>query len=317
VTENSTPVRPLLLHKSVAESLSGRSKTSTSLKNRLGEPSFVGERKTPKPEPERNDDGILEIPDSGEIDTHSRAFNDEDDNDLDFVDWDPLDGESEELILQSHAIQDQYQEVHDDSGDYPDCNGQYRDDALPEDARPRAVDVLPVNVPRDEYDECCQTYRSRVETVVLALMHASDKYAHKVSQKADLRREVFNFRFWVYARRLPPTQLVERLVAATPPVVRWLLGRRCIDSGLIRKNAPSISQKHSMKRGCYGNFAVHVTDRDADYTGSSGDLQARVKTHIREIKRPTASLEHTTCKDSVQGGPRRAPKHYRVLRDDG
>ena len=93
-------------------------------------------------------------------------------------------------------------------------------------------------------------------------------YRQKViDRKINLAEDVFDIRFWVHAHRLPINLLVEKIVAATPPVVQWLLGRGHIDSALLRKYAPRISEAMNGMRGCYGDFGENGVD-NADYIGS-------------------------------------------------
>ncbi|KAL2444754.1 hypothetical protein ABEF95_017223 [Exophiala dermatitidis] len=132
-------------------------------------------------------------------------------------------------------------------------------------------------------------------------------YGKLVTQKrADKTKDLFHFRFWLYARVLPPALVVERLVAATPPVVQWLLGGKRLDSSLLREYAPLITDQHRRRRGCYGDFGHNVeTGEDADYIGSSVDVLGRTNQHDRVIQRKAVAVEENL------------PKHYRVLRGRG
>lgn len=151
---------------------------------------------------------------------------------------------------------------------------------------------------------CRIRYGHRVSEIVEALSSELELHGQKVSNKQyDSAKDLFHFRFGVYASRLPKVLVKERLIAATPPVVQWLLGHKQIRSEKIRQFATAITKEHKGIRGCYGNFATHETDQqEADYVGSSKDVYQRCTTHARGIKKP---------------GNGKLPKHYRVLSESG
>lgn len=171
----------------------------------------------------------------------------------------------------------------------------------------------PPGISQQQFDQCCLRYQSRIETAVNMLFEEVKKYGQRVAKGKHLGPiQMFNHRFWVYLEKLEPKRVIQRLVAATPPVVQWLLGQPSIDSSQLRKYAPPISRRrHHRRRGCYGDFGEHIlSGLYADYIGSSGDLWTRKTTHIRKIILAKAFQDKNK---SLQTPSADQPSHYRVL----
>ena len=123
------------------------------------------------------------------------------------------------------------------------------------------------------------------------------EYGKLVSKgSTNFEDDAFHYRCWVYANKLQPALVHQRLVKATPPVVQWLLGMEKISSKLLPRHAPRAYWKaYKGLRAVYGNFAKHNADKKvADYIGSSGQLWTRIRGHLRSI------FKYLTMSDMVK-----------------
>ncbi|KAK5062742.1 hypothetical protein LTR84_004816 [Exophiala bonariae] len=213
------------------------------------------------------------------LDKHESAFDDTDDRDDDFVEADCI----------GH-------DLGQDGGDDEVSSSTG--------ATVAGLNIIPDGIDQVQFMDCTIRYAHRVSEIVEALSSEFELYGQKVKDREiDFANDLFHFRFWVYAHRLPKAEVKKRLIAATPPVVQWLLGHKQIHSADIRQYATEINKEHKGIRGCYGNFARYKkTTQEADYVGSSVDLWRRCREHARHIKKP---------------GKGKLPKHYRVLSQSG
>jgi hypothetical protein len=138
----------------------------------------------------------------------------------------------------------------------------------------------------------CTAYRSKVVSIVKALCSEADEYAALVAQKETcFEKDLFHFQFWCHFRLWSEKQLVNRLVAATPQPVQFVLGHDKIDPDLLREYAPLVSEDFRDVRGCYGNLAQNELGDAAEYVGSSVNILERTNTHDREIQKLRKALE--------------------------